>query len=53
MRKYQLVCSDLDGTLLNSEAKVSLENLRAILKSGALSYEDAVRILSSHKGEKP
>lgn len=32
MRKYQLVCSDLDGTLLNSEAEVSLENLRAIEK---------------------
>ena len=30
MEKYQIVCSDLDGTLLNSEAEVSLENLRAI-----------------------
>ena len=31
----------------------NMESLRAILRSGALGYDDALRILSSHKGEKP
>lgn len=28
--KYKIVCSDLDGTLLNNNAEISLENLQAI-----------------------
>ncbi len=30
MKKYKIVCSDLDGTLLDSNAEVSKENLAAI-----------------------
>jgi len=30
VKKYQIVCSDLDGTLLNTETKVSMENLHAV-----------------------
>ena len=30
MRKYRIVCSDLDGTLFNNHTQISRENLEAI-----------------------
>ncbi len=30
MAKYKIVCSDLDGTLVNSQSNISAENLKAI-----------------------
>lgn len=36
MKKYKLISSDLDGTLLNSRAEVSEENLTAISKLGKM-----------------
>lgn len=30
MKRYKIVCSDLDGTLLNNNSEISKENLKAI-----------------------
>ena len=38
-RKYKIVASDLDGTLLNKEQTVSEENLRAIAQMNSLGVE--------------
>ena len=38
-RKYKIVASDLDGTLLNKEQAVSAENLRAISEMNRLGVE--------------
>lgn len=40
--KYKLLCLDMDGTVLNSEKKVSEENLKAIKKAHNLGVKIAI-----------